>query len=279
MSARPRIAVIGHVQHVTIGRVPALPERGAIVHLAETRWIPGGGGGVAFFQLARGPGEILLYTALGSDTAGDTVRERIEATGARIYAVRRPGPHARDVTMLTPDGERTIVVVDEPLHPRHDDALPWEALATCDAVFYTAYDPELIRRARAARVLVVTARRAESLARAGVEADVVVGSGLDPREAGRRADYPVPPRVLVMTEGARGGRIETARGTTHFAAPRLAAPAVGSYGAGDTFAAALTWYTATGLAPEDACARAAAHAAAVLRGAEPLACQARLAAP
>ena len=30
---------------------------------------------------------------------------------------RRARPHTRDVVMVTPDGERTIVVVGEPLHP------------------------------------------------------------------------------------------------------------------------------------------------------------------
>ncbi|HEX9052027.1 MAG TPA: hypothetical protein VF841_15965, partial [Anaeromyxobacter sp.] len=40
-----------------------------------------------------------------------------------------------------------------------------------------------------------------------------------PREASALADYPVPPRALVLTEGAAGGRIETGAGTARFAAP------------------------------------------------------------
>jgi ribokinase len=276
---RLRLAVIGHVQHVTIGRVDALPVPGAIVHFERTEWIPGGGGGVAFFQLARSPAELHLFTALGDDAAGHDVRARIEATGAHVHVAPRRRPHARDVVLLTPDGERTIIVVDEPLHPRHDDALPWNVLASCDAAFYTAYDPELIRRARAARVLVVTARRAASLAKAGVEADLVVGSANDPREASRRADYPVPPRVLVMTEGARGGFVETTGGIARFEAPRLATPPIGSYGAGDTFAAALTWYVAAGVDPVEACTRAGVHAAAVLHSTEPISAHRPLARP
>jgi ribokinase len=227
---------------------------------------------MAFFQLVRSPGEIHLFTAAGDDTAGTAVVERTKATGAHVHAVRREIPHPRDVVLVTPDCERTILVVDEPLHPRRADPLPWEILATCDAVFFTARDPALLEASRTARLLVVTARRAEALARSGVRADVVVGSALDPRETGRLADYPVPPGALVMTEGGRGGRIET-RGTCgRFATTPMAMPdARGTaYGAGDSFAAALTWYLALGLALEDACRRAAVRGAAVLRGRSPL---------
>ena len=50
-----------------------------------------------------------------------------------------------------------------------------------------------------------------------------------------------------------------------------------SYGAGDSFAGALTWYLAAcHLDIEAACARAAEHGAAVLRGVNPIANQMRL---
>jgi ribokinase len=274
-----RLAVIGHVQHVTMGSVPALPAAGDIVHLEAPHWFPGGGGGVAFFQLAQSAAELHLFTALGDDGLGDAVLARTIATGAQVHAVRRPQPHARDVTLLTPDGERTIIVVDEPLHPRADDPLPWDVLARCDAVFYTAYDPALIQRARAARLLVVTARRRASLIEAGVGADVVVGSGSDPRERGRRCDYPIPPGALVMTAGPRGGTVEQDDGEHHFDAAVPPAPPRSTYGAGDTFAAALTWFCATGLTPLEACRRAAVHAAAVLAGPTPLISQRPLPAP
>ena len=103
-----------------------------------------------------------------------------------------------------------------------------------------------------------------------MRADVVVGSALDAREASRLADYAVRPGALVMTEGAKGGYIETAGGTKRFAAVGKPPGASGAYGAGDSFAGALVWYLATGLDIEAACARAAAHGAAVLRGLNPL---------
>ncbi len=267
--AKPRIAVIGHVEHVTLGRVQAVPRAGEIVHLDSPRWFPGGGGGIAFAQLARSDAEVHLFTALGSDEAAREVAAAIAATGARIHAVHRDARHTRDVVLVEPGGERTIVVVGEPLHPAASDPLPWKLLATCDAAYFTAEDPAALRAAREARVLVVTARRRGALAASGVHADVVVGSASDPREASALGDYPVPPRALVLTEGAAGGRVETAAGTTRFPPPPPPARVASAYGAGDTFAAALTFFLAAGLPVADACARAGPHGAAVLGALDP----------
>jgi ribokinase len=264
-----RIAVIGHVEHVTVAAVPALPTPGEILHLEHPIFIAAGGGGIAFSQFVRSPAELHLFTALGNDDAASVVERHILATSAHIHAARCDEPHTRDLVLVTPDGERTILVVGEPLHPRHDDPLPWEMLAECDAAYFTAQDPEILRLARSARFLAVTARRSEALGASGVRADVVVGSAVDPREARLLADYAVPPNVLVMTEGRRGGTIETADGITRFAAPP-SIPVVGAYGAGDSFAAALTWYLARDVPVPEACDRAARHGAAVLAGINPL---------
>jgi ribokinase len=85
-----------------------------------------------------------------------------------------------------------------------------------------------------------------------------------------RADYPIAPDVLVMTDGAAGGRVEAAQGTHRFAATPPQAPVAGSYGAGDTFAGALTWCVSRGLPIIEACERAGEHATAVLTGINPL---------
>jgi ribokinase len=275
-----RLAVIGHVEHVTLGRVPAIPRVGEIAHLEAPCWFPGGGGGVAFSQLVRSPAEVHLFTALGNDGAAAQVEQELRRTGARVHAARRNEPHTRDVVMVTPDGERTIVVVGEPLHPRADDPLGWDVLAGCDAAYFTAQDPEVLRAARLARVLVVTARRREALVRSGVRADVVVGSAFDPRETGALCDYPAAPGALVLTEGAEGGRIETSSGTARFAAPATPPDARGgAYGAGDSFAGALAFYLAAGLPVPQACARAGPHGVAVLRGLDPRAHQLPLGLP
>ncbi|HET7754884.1 MAG TPA: sugar kinase [Anaeromyxobacteraceae bacterium] len=268
MTPPRRVAVVGHVEHVSLARVPALPAPGDIVHIDQPITFPGGGGGVAYAQLARSAAEAHLFTAFGTGDAGDEAAREIGRAG-RVHAARRDVPHPRSVVLVTPDGERTILVVGAPLHPHASDALPWELLAGCDCAYFTGEDPDTLRAARAARVLVVTARRRAALVRSGVRADVVVGSARDPREASALADYPVPPGALVLTEGAQGGRIETAAGVVRFAAPPSPPVLGAAYGAGDTFAAALTWYVAAGSSVRDACARAGVHGAAVLAGLDP----------
>jgi ribokinase len=273
-----RVAVIGHVEHITLGRVPAVPRAGEIAHLEEPRFFPGGGGGIAFFQLTRSAAEVLLYTAVGNDEAAAAVRGRIAATRARIFAAERQAAHTRDLVMITPDGERTIVVVGEPLHPERADALPWDELSSCDGVYFTAQDPAAIAAARAARIRVVTARRRAALIRSGVRADVVLGSALDPREACTLDDFPPEqrPAALVLTEGAAGGVVYTAEGARRFPAPQRSGKIRGAYGAGDSFAGALTYYLAKGLPVLEACTRAGHHGAAVLGTLEPLEAQAWL---
>ncbi len=275
MTLPRRIAVVGHVEHVTLGDVAALPAPGDIVHLETPIWFPGGGGGVTFFQLLRSPPtvDVHLFTAVGGDDAGSAVAARLAATRAHVHAARREAPHTRDLVLVTPGGERTIVVIGAPLQARIDDPLPFDVLGTCDAVFFSGQDAEILRAARAARLLVVTARRRAVLARSGVRADVVVGSASDPLETSTLADYPVPPDTLVMTEGGSGGRIETRDGLIRFpAAPPPAVRRV-SYGAGDSFVGALTWFVACGLSLADACVRAAPYGAAVFAGPTPLEAQ------
>ena len=265
-----RIAVIGHVEHVTLGRVPAVPRAGEIAHLEGAIAIAGGGGGIAFFQLVRSSAQALFYTALGNDEAAEQVRDHLRKSGAPIHAAQRAQPHTRDLVMITPDGERTIVVLGEPLHPERRDPLPWEELASYDAAYFTAQDPLAIEAARQARVLVVTARRRPALLRARVRADVVVGSAFDAREACTLGDFAgQPPRALVLTEGAAGGAIHTVTGVERFSAPATTAKG-GAYGAGDSFAGALTYYLAAGLPIAEACRRAAESGAAVLASINPL---------
>jgi ribokinase len=268
------IAVVGHVEHVVLGRVPAVPREGDIAHVEEQRFFAGGGGGVAFFQLARSSARISLYTAFGDDEAAAQVERSVRATAAAVHAARRNAAHTRDVVLITPDGERTIVVLGEPLHPLRSDPLPWDDLAGCDAAYFTAQDPLALLAARAARLLVVTARRKAALDASGVRADVVVGSALDPREQSALRNFRLPPAALVMTEGARGGFIETERGTERFPAPvRTAMPGGSAYGAGDSFAGALVYYLACGAPLLEACTRAGEHGAAVLAGPDPISAQ------
>lgn len=273
---RLRIGVIGHVEHITLGRVSQIPSPGEIVHLEAPRWFPGGGGGVAFFQLLKSDAEVHLFTAVGSDEAGAHVEARLREADARVHIARRPGPHTRDVVMIGPEGERTIVVVGQPLHPRAEDPLPWSELGDLDAVYFTAQDPEILRRARRARRLVATARRRAAIDASQAVLDAVLGSVADPKEWGARSTYARPPAALVMTEGSKGGSVETDAGVQRFHAPTVERVSGGAYGAGDSFAGAFVYYFAAGLEAKDAAARAAPFGAAVLAGLDTIAAQATI---
>jgi ribokinase len=276
-----RIAVVGHVEHVTLGSADHVPEAGDIVHLRDARFIPGGGGALAFAQLCKSDAEIHFFTALGRDDGGRAVAERIRGESGRVHvhAARRNLDHPRVVVLIDAQGRRTIVVTGAPLQPEAGDPLPWSTLADCAAVYFTGSDPASLRAARAARVLCVTARRSATLREAAVAPDVIVGSASDPRESAPFDAYDPRPAALVLTDGPRAIRVIRAGRETLVETPPSPAKIAGDYGAGDSFAGALTFFLAHGLSVEEACRRAGPYGAAVLRGMDPIEAQAPLVAP
>ena len=236
-----RTAVIGHVEWTEFASVERVPAQGEIVRAAGSFVEPAGGGAVAAVQLARLAGECTLFTALGGDEPARRSRERLGELGVRVEAAVRDGsPTRRAFTFVDAHGERTITVIGERLQPARDDELPWDELASADAVYFTAGDPDTLRAARAARVVVGTARVMDTLAAAAVELDAVVGSGRDPSERFRPIDP--PPRLVVTTAGAHGGEWVGAEGRTGaWAAAELPGPVADAYGCGDSFAAGLTY--------------------------------------
>jgi ribokinase len=277
----PRIAVIGHVEHVTLGRLDGELETGSVAHLVDTRVIAAGGGGIAFAQMCRSEAEVHLFTAVGGDAAGRDVEARIRAHGDRVHphAAARSEEHPRVVVVVDRHGRRTILVTREPLHPKATDPLPWSLLADCDAAYFTGTDVESLRLARHSRRLVVSARRHPALLAAGVSPDVVIGSVADPRENRGLEAYSPAPGALVLTDGPRPIRVIRSDGETRVEAPPSPPAVVGDYGAGDSFAAAFTFFLAHGLPVEQACERAGPFGAAVLRGTDPLEVQETLEAP
>jgi ribokinase len=236
-----RVAVVGHVEWVEFVRVPRVPEPGAIVTAQEVWAEPGGAGAVAAVQLARLAGDSLFLTAVGDDELGQRARRGLEALGVRVEAAVRHEPQRRAFTYVDDDGERTITVLSHKLVPNGDDPLPWEELETYDGVYFTGGDVEALRRAREARVLVATPRELETLKAAAVELDVLVGSARDAGERYRPGDLDPPPQAVVWTEGRDGGTYESRRGSGRFEASPLPGPLVDTYGAGDSFAAGLTY--------------------------------------
>jgi ribokinase len=278
--SRVRIAVIGHVEHVMLGRADGVIAPGDVVHLVDPRFVAAGGGGIAFAQLCRSDAEVHLFTAVGRDEAGRAVAAHIAAQPERVHvhaAVR--DEHPRVVVIVDRDGRRTIVVTGDPLQPAADDPLPWSVLANCDAAYFTGRDPDSLRLARSARCLVVTARRSEALRAAAVAPDVIVGSVADPRENRALDTYDPAPGALVLTDGPRPIRVVRSAGVTLVDAPPAPERVVGDYGAGDSFAAALTFFLAHELPVEEACRWAGPFGAAVLHGIDPLELQQRLEAP
>jgi len=253
-----RTCVVGHTEWVEFGHLERVPAAGDIAHATDAWEEPGGGGAVAAVQLARLSGSCSFLTALGDDERGAWSRRRLEGLGVRVEAATRSEPTRRAVVFVDANGERTITTLGQRLAPSAADDLPWSDLDGADAVYVTAGDPGVLREARRARVLVATSRITALLEETGVRLDAVVGSRTDPAEAVDPASFAHPPRLIVRTESVRGGRYETddGRSGTYDAVPPPG-PVVDTYGAGDSFAAGLTFALGAGMNTRSALSLAA----------------------
>ncbi len=237
-----RTAVVGHVEWVEFAPVERVPAAGEIVHSDEPWAQPAGGGAVAAVQLARLGGDCVFLTALGDDDTGRRAERELRDLGVRVEVAWRPPPTRRAFVHLDERGERPITVMGERIGPRADDDLPWNELNEAESVYVTAGDAGAIRAARASGVLVATVRTGPALAEAGVELDALVASANDPGERYRRGDIDPEPRAVVRTDGPEGGTLETADGEMRrWPATPLPGPRADTYGAGDSFAAGLTF--------------------------------------
>jgi ribokinase len=263
-------AVVGHVEWITFARVARVPEPGEIAR--ATRWWeePGGGGAVAAVQLAKLAGESRFFTALGDDAIGRRAAADLEALGVRLEVVFHPVEQRRAFTHVDDAGERTITVLGERLTPRAIDPLPWDRLSDADVVYVCAADPDAIRHARRARVLVATSRILDAVLASRIELDALVGSGLDPSERYDESLFDPEPKLMVRTEGAHGGSFRVAGGSwQRFEPDAVGGAVVDTYGAGDSFAAGLAFALGRGDVVPEAIAFAARCGAAVLTGAGP----------
>ena len=265
-----RVAVVGHVEWIEFARVERLPASGEIVHAFESWEEPGGGGAVAAVQLARLAGECLFLTALGDDSLGRRAKHELEELGLRVEAAWRPEPQRRAFVHLDADAERTITVMGGRLGPHASDPLPWDELEGTDAVYLTAGDSGAVKEARAARVLVSTVRAIDALQGANVPLDALVSSSADAGERYEPGAISPPPRLVVRTKGARGGSLEEADGRrSGWEAAPLPGRAIDVYGAGDSFAAGLTYGLAESRSPEEAVELGARCGAACVTGRGP----------
>jgi ribokinase len=248
-----RVAVVGHVEWIEFARVERVPQPGEIVHALETWEEVGGGGAVAAVQLARLAGECVFFTALGDDEIGHRSAAQLAELGVRLEPAWRSEAQRRGFVHLDAEGERTITVVGERLGPYGNDPLPWGELDAFDAVYFTAGDAAALRAARSAGTLVATTRAREALA-SGVRLDALVASANDAGEAYDEGELEPAPVAVVRTAGAGGGTIVSEGRTAQWDAVPLAGPVVDAYGAGDCFAAGLTFGLGSGLTVEKAVA-------------------------
>jgi ribokinase len=261
-----RVAVIGHVEWVEFARVEALPGPGEIAHASETWAEAAGGGAVAAVQLANLGAETTLFTSLGNDELGGRCRAELEARGVRVCAAAPRVPMRRAFTHIDETGERAITVLGDKLRPNGDDeTLPWHELKGFEGAFFVSGDVHALRRSRNAAVLVGTSRELGTIRFAGIELDALVGSAVD---GGERydGDLDPAPKLVVATSSHLGG---WAQPGGPFEAAAKPGPVQDTYGAGDCFAAGLTFALARGDDSRDAVALAARCGATVVTGKGP----------
>ena len=268
-----RVGVVGHVEWVDFAVVPRLPHPGEILHVPEFWAEAAGGGAVAVVQMVKLTGSATFVTALAGDHLGHRTAEELEGRGVTLYAAPRPGEQRRGFTYLTADGERTITVLGERIVAHGDDALPWSELDAIDGIYFTGGDAGALRAARRAHVLVATPRADRALVESGVQLDVLVHSGHDKDEAIDIAALDPPPRIVVTTLGAKGGRWDGEEGSGTWASEPLPGPRADAYGAGDSFAAGLTTGLAAGMPIAEAVRLGARCGAANMAGRGPYAGQ------
>jgi ribokinase len=268
-----RVAVVGHVEWVEFLRVERVPQPGEIVQVRETWAEAAGGGADAAVQLAKLAGSSQLFTALGDDELGRRAFDQLRRQGVRVEAAWRAEPQRRAFCYIDSMGERTITLLGPKLVSRASDPLPWGDLAETDGVYFTGGDPSALRAARNARVLIATARELPALRAGAVELDVLVASAADEGERYDEGRLDPRPRFVIRTEASHGGTVAPGG---RFAAAPAPGPLADTYGAGDAFAAGLTFALARGSEIDDALDFAARCGAAVLTGRGPYEAQLKL---
>lgn len=256
------LVVVGHVEWITFLTIDRVLQQGEIA-LASEQWEEAaGGGGVAAVELARMNGKSRLVTALGGDTKGQSVASALGAYGVTVQGAVRPEPHRTGITLIDPQGERTIIVKGPAQGALGADQIP---VGAADGVYFCKGDAEMLREARRARVLVATARVLPILQAAGVRVDALVRSKADPSERYAPGDLDPEPEIVVTTEGAQGGSYTTRGGRSgRYRSAPLPGPLRDSYGAGDSFAAGLTFALSEGRPLEEALCFAASRGALAL---------------
>jgi len=89
----------------------------------------------------------------------------------------------------------------------------------------------------------------ETLQKANIPLDALIGSALDPDEYVDEKSLDPPPKLRIATEGSAGGKTWP---NGPYKAMSLSSPAIDTYGCGDSFAAGVTAGLSAGWCPEKA---------------------------
>jgi ribokinase len=270
---RVKVAVVGHVEWAHFLPVARVPVQGELIEAHECWEDAAGGGAVAAVQMAKLAGGAGFFTAVGNDELGREAVARLEQQDLEMFAAVHERSQRLAYAFLDDGGERTITVAGDRLVPLAADSLPWDRLEEMDAVYFTGGDAEALQAARCAKVLVATPRARDALSASGVELDVLVRSGGDAGESDDPEKLGWRTRHVVTTHGKEGGSYTAHGHTGQFHAAPLPGPIVDAYGAGDSFAGALTYALGAGLEMQKAVELASRCGAANLTGRGPYAGQ------
>jgi ribokinase len=244
---------VGHIEWVEFVPVEHLPGAGEVIHAGEVLSRAAGGGGVVAAVLAELGAEVDFYTALGNDAYGRGAMRQLVERGVTMHVAWRDDPTRRAFTLLERGGERTIVTIGARLDPLDADELDWPKLREAAGVYVTAGDAAALWAAREAPVVVASPRARTALSEAGPTIDALVfsASDRDERDWAERAGSRT--RLMVATDGSRGGRW-WGESEGRWQAAELPGAAIDSYGCGDSFAAGFTFGLASGEPVERAAA-------------------------
>jgi ribokinase len=234
------IAVVGHLEWGRFARVSHLPVAGEIIHATGSWEEVAGGGSVAAMQLAQLNGKCSFFTAVGSDELGKKSIDQLRQNGVEVYASIDTVQPTKTITVHIDDNhERTITVIGNLMPNGNDVTLPWEKLAEMDAVYFVSGDKSALQHARKARQLVSTARIVPMLQESGILVDALLKSEKDSGEVYRSGDISPEPSLIITTQGANGGYLNT--GERYEAEALTLEQIVDFYGCGDSFAAGIAY--------------------------------------
>jgi ribokinase len=206
---------------------------------------------VAAVVLARLGAEVDFFCALGDDANGAAAAGELAEAGVTVHAAVRQQPTRRVITLLEPAGERTIMTIGERLQPAGADRLQWNRLDAADGAYFTAGDATVAVLARRAPVLVCSPRARDGLEGNTVACDALVYSCSDRDELEWARRLRSRARLMVETEGPRGGHWE-GESEGRWSAAEPSGRRQDDYGCGDAFAAGLTFGLSSGRSVQEA---------------------------